>query len=201
MMPKAEPKTAMSASPAPKKRSGRRPVSAARSPTRSRGKSSVRWQRLPLLLWRLLPLVLVLLAFMAAFTFDPEAVLRLVWACVSGAFGKSMQIAGLVILLCLVTATVWAFRPLPSDHSGEPKSIRRPARRASSGKNASASGPGQREEADAPRRQTRDRTTPEAAAPPEARSPAPKAARASARSRTPANLASEKKTGPRGATR
>jgi hypothetical protein len=88
-----------------------------------------------LLPWRLVPLVLVVLVFIAGFILDPEAVMRLVWACVSGAFGRRVQIAGGAILLGVVAVTVWAFRPLaPSGPVRQAKAARRPSGRAPSRK-------------------------------------------------------------------
>jgi hypothetical protein len=119
-------------------RGQRRAASAARPRPRSRAGSSARWWLGLRLLWRLLPLVVVLLVFIAAFTFDPEAVMRLICACVTGTFGQRVQIVGATILLCVVAATVWAFRPLPSAiPARQAKAVRRPAGRATPGRNAS----------------------------------------------------------------
>ncbi len=183
----------MSASSAAGK-SKRRTASAARARPRSHARSSGRWRRVLLLLWELLPLVLALLAFVAAFIFDPVAITRLVWACVSGNLGEPVQIAGSVILLCVVAAIVWAFRPLPSSVPGRQKSVRRHARRTTSGKDASASGVERRDAADAPKRRTRNRSTPEVAAAPEAPEPDPRPSNSSAKSRTQSKVAGENKT-------
>lgn len=154
----------MSASSAPGK-SRRRTASAARARPRSRARPSGRWRRALRVLWDLLPFLLVLLVFAMALTFDPEAIMRLVWACVSGTFGKPVQIAGAVILFSIVAVAVWAFRPLPASVPDRGKNVRRPARHRTSGNDASA---GAEEGAGTPKRRTRKRTTPDAAAVPEA---------------------------------
>ncbi len=177
-------------------KSRRGAASAARTRTRSRAGSAPRWRRIPLLLWKLLPLVLVLLVAVAAFALDPEAVLRLTWACIRGSFGARLQIAGSVILLSGVAATAWAFRPLSSAVSGRQKSAQPRARRATSGKtvpaaspppdatNASKRGPAHR---GAPQREAAsDRATPRAES-------APIAPRPSAQSPKRSGAASEGK--------
>jgi len=174
-------------------KSKRRTTSAGRARPRSSARRTGRWLRLPLMLWEQLPLLLTLLVFVAAFTFDPEAVTRLVWACVSGTFGTPVQIAGAAILLSVVAATLWAFRPLPSYVRGQQKSVRRPATRTTSVKDASASDAKQREDADAPKRRTRNRSTSETAPAPEAREHLLRPSNSSAISRTQSNMAGEEK--------
>jgi len=182
----------MPAASAPGK-SKRRTKSSGRARARSSARRTGWWWRFPLLLWQLLPLVLTLLVFVAAFTLDPDAVVRLVWACVSGTFGKPVQIAGAGILLGVVGATAWAFRPLPRDVRGQQKTIRRPARRTTSGKDASASGADHRVDAEAPKRRTGNRSASEAAPAPEAPEHLVRPSDSSAISRTQSNMAGEAK--------
>jgi hypothetical protein len=184
----------MSASSASEKSRRRRTASAARARPRSRAKSSGRSRRGLLLLGKLLPLVLVLSAFVAAFIFDPEAIMRLVWACVTGNFGARVQIAGAAVLLSVAAAMVWAFRPLPASVPGRDKSVRRHARRATSGKDASAAGIKPRDATNPPKRRTRNQSTAEAVVAPEAPEPAPKPANARSRSTKPSKARGEAKT-------
>jgi hypothetical protein len=144
---------------------------------------------------------LVLVAFVAAFIFDPEAVVRLVWACVTGNFGARVQIAGAAVLLSVAAVTVWAFRPVLSPSPGRDKSVRRRASRPTSGKDASTTGIKQREAATSPKRRTRNPSTPEVAVAPEAPEPGPKPPNARARPTRRPKAAGEAKTSNPGATR
>jgi hypothetical protein len=117
--------------------------------------------------------------------------MRLVWACVSGTFGKSVQIASAVILFSIVAVAVWAFRPLPAAVPDRGKNVRRPARHRTSGNNASAGG---EEGAATPKRRTRNRTTPDAAPALEAPELAPTPSNPSATSRTQSTKAGDGKT-------
>jgi hypothetical protein len=129
-----------------------------------------------LLPWHLLPLILPLIAFLAAFTLDPVAVTRLVWASVNGSFGKPTQIAGSALLLGVVAAAAWAFRPLPTavptsvptGAAGRQKAAPRKAKRTTSPKDVAPAGAEPAEPANPPKRRTRNRRAPEAAATQEA---------------------------------
>ena len=68
------------------------------------------------LLWDVLPLVLLLLVALAAFILDPEAVVRLAWACMTGTFGTTVQLAVSALVIVGGAATIWAFRqPEPTE--------------------------------------------------------------------------------------
>jgi hypothetical protein len=181
----------MSASSAPGKSSRRRTASAARGRPRPRARSSGRWRRLLRVLWDLLPFLLLLLVFAMALTFDPEAVMRLIWACVSGTFGKPVQITGAVTLFSIVAVAVWAFWPVPASVPDRGKNVRRPARHKTSGNDASASGEG---DAGTPKRRSRNRTTPDAAVAPEALEPVPTPPNPPVTSRTRSTTAGNGKT-------
>lgn len=66
-----------------------------------------------MLVWKLLPLIALMLFALVAFVLDPAAVIRLVWACVSGVFGSSVQLTAAAVLLSATAVTIWAFWPEP----------------------------------------------------------------------------------------
>ncbi len=49
--------------------------------------------------------------FIAAFILDPDAVLRLFWACLTGHAGQPARVAAIVIALASACAIAFAFRP------------------------------------------------------------------------------------------
>lgn len=135
-----------------------------------------------LLLWELLPLLLVLLVALAAFTFEPEAVVRLVWACVNGSFGEKVQIVGTAVVLGVIAATVWAFRPEPSATPARKKTARRPAKRAAPKQDVADAEQG--DAAETPQRRKRGQNKPEAGAEAETMEPRVKTANSAAEFRT-----------------
>lgn len=141
----------------------RRTASAARARPRSSARASGRRRRGLLLPRQLLLPVLVLLTFVAALICDPAAVMRLVWACLSGAFGEPVQIVGSAILVSVVVVMVWSFRSPPTSVPARRKSVRRQAERTTSCRDPSASRIKQQDAADAPKPRPRTRRTPEAA--------------------------------------
>jgi hypothetical protein len=99
------------------KSSQRKTSRSRRAPPRrgkAKGTRSFNWTRIPLVLWKLLPVLALGCFALVAFVLDPAAVIRLAWACVSGAFGGYVQLAVAVVLLAATAATVWAFWPDPA---------------------------------------------------------------------------------------
>lgn len=117
------------------KSSVRRKPEPRRTPARaSRTKRAqpARWRSALRLAWELLPLVVLLLAALAAFVLDPEAVVRLTWACVSGTFGTGVQVTGCVVLLAGAGAIAWAFWPEPEQAKPRRATARRRPRSSTS---------------------------------------------------------------------
>jgi len=101
----------------------RRPAVRRRKAGRARAES---WHRLFRLLRDLLPLFALLAVFLAVLSLDPEGVVRLLWACMTGDFGTAAQLGVSVAVIAGGAVVAWAlWQPEPTD----PK--RRPASRGS----------------------------------------------------------------------
>jgi hypothetical protein len=100
------------------------PTSSGRKKSRSpRGASGTRrsrpppvalWRAVVRFVWELLPPILLLCVVLAAFLADPAALARVIWTCLSGAFGRSVQLGAAVLSVAAVGMVAWAFWPEPS---------------------------------------------------------------------------------------